>query len=52
MRIRLLNKTDDIVQDWVESDDYDGELESVSLRLGQDGEEEDEEAYAALGEVC
>uniref|UniRef100_A0A7S0V6S8 Uncharacterized protein n=2 Tax=Hemiselmis tepida TaxID=464990 RepID=A0A7S0V6S8_9CRYP len=48
-RVRLCGKGDDIIQDWAESDDHDGELEAVTLKLSPNGEE-DEEAMTTLRE--
>jgi hypothetical protein len=32
MRVRLCSKQEDIVSDWVESDEHDGELEAITIR--------------------
>jgi hypothetical protein len=39
-------------QDWNDSDEYDGELECVALRIGKTIDEADEDAIASLKEVC
>jgi len=49
LRVRLCSKGDDIIQDWLDSDEHDGELEAVSVRLTETGEE-DEEAMTTLRE--
>jgi len=32
VRVRLCSRQDDIVSDWVESDEHDGELEAITIR--------------------
>ncbi|KAJ1469159.1 hypothetical protein T484DRAFT_1852626, partial [Baffinella frigidus] len=49
LRFRLCGASDDVVADWNESDDHDGELEPLPVRLSY--EDIDEEGFTALREL-